>query len=184
MIKKTVTYEDYNEKAVTEDFYFHISKADLLDNMDLRIQLTTLAAALEQMENETSEDIIQEMINIIRDLIRISYGVRSEDGKRFRKSEDIYLDFRESAAYDSLLFGLFADPDSAIAFMRGIMPKDLLAQLDEEQRPKPQDRLEKKPASDQKVISFDEIATDAEKKARAEELERQLAELNEDIQNG
>ena len=30
MLKKTITYEDYNGNTITEDFYFNLSKAEVI----------------------------------------------------------------------------------------------------------------------------------------------------------
>lgn len=174
MIKKRIKYEDFNGEVQVEDFYFHLSKTELLDNIGLRARLTAVQTAIGDGERDLTEAEVQAILDIIRDLIKLSYGQRSDDGKRFRKSDDIWQAFAESPAHDELIFGLFETPEAAVEFMTGIIPKDLLEKAEQEKpsRPKPQDRLPKKEStSTQETVESPEEDTAAE----IERLKAQLA---------
>lgn len=156
MIKKTITYTNWNDESVTEDLYFHITKSEILDNVDLRRRFEELKNRLEGAERDLSEDDVREVISLIRVLLKLSYGVRSEDGKRFKKSDELYLEFSESAAYDAVLFDMFENPNRAVSFMTGIIPKDLM------------DKVELQRAKNQALEAQQEQAFVAEETARIE----------------
>lgn len=165
MIKKTVTYTDFDDNQVTEDLYFHVSKTELLDNVHLRLEVQELSNRLEGASRELSETDIKDMVAFVRKLIDLSYGVRSEDGRRFRKSADILEDFHDSPAYDEVLFGLFKNPEEANDFLRNVIPKDLLESVQEPgERPKPQDHLAK----------AEPVKEETDKEAYIRELEAKL----------
>lgn len=120
MLKKSITYTDLNGDEVTEDFFFHLSKADLVE-----MEVTHkggLAAWLQRIvASEDGIAIIQEFKSII---LR-SYGIRSDDGKRFIKSKHMSDDFLNSEAYSTLFLELCTDADAAAQFVQGIIPGDL-----------------------------------------------------------
>lgn len=125
MYKKTITYTDYNDVEQTEDFYFNLNKAELM-----QIQLRnngTLQAKLERLMNtrETSE-----IAQIFQDIIDMSYGVKSDDGKRFIKNQEVLDAFKQSEAYSELYVELTTNTDSAVAFITGIIPAKIAEQLD------------------------------------------------------
>lgn len=168
MIKKSVTYTDYNDDLVTEDFYFHASKSMLLDKVDFRMRLQVMATTLQGEKRDLTEVEVLDMISIIRELIEMSYGERSEDGKRFRQSPEIFRDFADSAAYDAMLFDLFKDTQKASEFMTGILPKDLLEAVDAEQNKRPEllGHLEKKQPEKPSIQTVPDVEVEDEEIAR------------------
>lgn len=189
MIKQTVSYTDYNNQPQVEDHYFHATKAELLDHMDIKPQLEALQRRLEGDNGEVRElreDEVMEILQLVKRLIRMSYGQRSKDGKNFYKGDDIWREFESSAAYDAMLFALFENPEKAFAFMSGIMPKDLLEQAQAQAaldgppaRPAPQDRLQKQvkeqtpETKTETVQGPDEVVEES----KADRLRRELAEI-------
>lgn len=126
MLKQTVTYTDYNDEQQTEDLYFNLTKTEVAENLfDLLPRIEAFAKATDGPLRELSNDEVKEMLDIVKVLIKASYGERSPDGKYFRKSEQIYTDFTQSAVYDKFVFDMFEDVEKANNFMIGIMPKDL-----------------------------------------------------------
>ena len=128
MYKKTITYTDYNDVEQTEDFYFNLNKAELM-----RIQLQnngTLQAKLERLINtrETSE-----IAQIFQDIIDMSYGVKSDDGKRFIKNQDVLDAFKQTEAYSELYVELTTNTDAAVEFITGIIPAKIAEQLDKDE---------------------------------------------------
>lgn len=120
MLKKSITYVDFTDETVTEDFYFHMSKADLV-----RLEAEHrggLAAWLDRItKSEDGKAIVAELEN----LILTSYGQKSEDGRRFIKNEQLRDEFKSSEAYSTLLFQLCTDAEAGAAFINGIVPPDL-----------------------------------------------------------
>ena len=117
MLKKTMTYVDYDGNERTEDFYFNLSKAEIAE-MELSVN-----GGLEGMINR----IIQERDNAkivatFKDLILKSYGKKSEDGRSFIKSPELSREFYQTEAYSDLFIELATDANSAAAFVNGIIP--------------------------------------------------------------
>ena len=172
MIKKTISYQDYNGKATTEELYFHAPKHVLFDHLDLKEKFERVSESLEGdgTEREMTRDEVNDVLQLVKKLIRISYGVRTDGGRKFRQSEEIWAEFESSAAYDAFLWAMFQNPNDAFAFMRGIMPDDLVEQaqaqahLDASGPKRPQDRQQKTVAavaavptvSDNETVDFDE----------------------------
>lgn len=125
MIKQTITYTDYNGNERTEEYWFNLSKAELL-----RLETTTKGAFQKMLENAVASEDNYRIIEVFEDLIKHSIGMKTLDGKYFKKSKEFTEDFMQSEAYSTLLFDLLQDVDKANAFIRGIMPSDLLAQAE------------------------------------------------------
>ena len=125
MLKETVSYEDFDGNKQIETLYFNLSKTELMEQRDLRGRLQKALDIFEGEKRDLTEDEIYIFLDLIKELIRISYGVRSEDGKRFSKTDKVFDDFRFSAAYDAYLFSLFENPEKVTKFVQGILPKGL-----------------------------------------------------------
>lgn len=65
------------------------------------------------------------IMEIFKKLIYDSYGVKSDDGRRFIKKKEVKDAFMETEAYSMLIMELISDPDKANKFILGIMPKDI-----------------------------------------------------------
>lgn len=120
MIKKTITYEDYDGNQRTEDFYFNLSKPELIEMQ------TSEAGGLEKkIEKISQEQDIKKIIELMKDIIQRSYGVKSDDGKRFIKNQEVLDEFMQSEAYSELFMALATDANAASEFINGILPKGL-----------------------------------------------------------
>lgn len=118
MLKKTITYTDYNGNERTEDFYFNLSKAEIVE-MEMSI-----SGGLTQMINKiVAEQNNPELFKLFKDLIMKSYGEKSLDGKRFVKSVEISTNFTQTEAYSVLLEEFMSNASTAAAFVNGIIPK-------------------------------------------------------------
>ena len=117
MLKKTVTYTDYNGVETTEDLYFNLSQAELID-MEINYEGGLAAGIQKAVETQDTHTVMK----IFKDLIVKSYGVKSPDGKRFIKSEDVVKAFTESEAYSVLFIELLQNPNAAEEFINGITP--------------------------------------------------------------
>lgn len=120
MLKKTITYKDFNGEEVSEDFFFHLSKAELVE-LELSHQGGLSAALQRIVAAEDGKGIIAEFKNIILS----AYGKRSEDGKRFIKTQQLREEFESTEAYSELFMELVTNTDSAIEFINGVIPSDM-----------------------------------------------------------
>lgn len=120
MIKKTITYEDFDGNTRTEDFYFNLTKAELTEmEMSLNGGLSQL---LEKIVKENDQ---KQIIEYFKKIVLDSYGVKSLDGRNFQKNEKIREEFASTAAYSEIFMELATDSEAASAFVNGIIPKSL-----------------------------------------------------------
>ncbi|ADD81063.1 gp065 [Rhodococcus phage ReqiPoco6] len=128
MLKQTVEYTDFDDNRCAETLYFNLTKTELAENAHLTDRLEKMQKMFggEKRQLETSE--IQQLLDLVKTIMRISYGVRSADGKRFIKTEEQWVEFTQTAVYDEFLISMFTDPDKMFAFMYGIMPADMREQ--------------------------------------------------------
>ena len=124
MLKKTITYTDYNGDTVTEDFYFNLSKVELMD-----MQLSEEGGFDNLIQNIADSKDPAKMIALFKLVLLKSYGKKTEDGKRFVKNDALTEAFMQTEAY-SELFMEIATNEEATNFIKGIMPADLLNDMD------------------------------------------------------
>lgn len=118
MFKKTIKYEDYNGIQREEDFYFHLNKAEMLE-----LQLTKEGGFEAYLEGIIKAENTTELIKFFKELILMSYGVKSEDGKRFMKSDALREEFSQTEAFSELFTELATDDEAAANFVNGIFPQ-------------------------------------------------------------
>lgn len=153
MLKKPITYTGFDDREHTEDFYFNLTKSELL-KMDAEFgdlfkkryphQAYAIANAREEARRSgvpekdlpsepgatmwihalVEDDDTPEIIRTIERILELSYGAKSDDGKRFVKSREIFIDFYSSAAYDALFMELAANEQNAADFINAVIPKD------------------------------------------------------------
>ena len=128
MLKQTVNYTDFDDNECSEVLYFNLTKTELTENMNLKDELEKIQEDFTgDKARQLEEHEIRRILELVKTFMRLSYGIRSADGKRFIKTPDIWEEFTQTAAYDAFLFGLFETPSKALEFMTGILPKDLRA---------------------------------------------------------
>lgn len=125
MLKKTMTYTDYDGVERTEDFYFNLSKSELME-----MQLTTDGGYDQMIERIVNAKDMPALASVFKELLLKAYGEKSSDGKRFVKSREISEAFSQTPAYDSLYMQLVTDDEIASEFVKGLFPKDLVAEVD------------------------------------------------------
>jgi hypothetical protein len=124
MLKRPITFTDFEGQKITEDFYFNISRAELIE-MEVS-EVDGMKATIEKIiAAQDMKSLIQEFKKIILD----SYGVKSEDGRRFIKSEENRLAFSQSVMFDTLFMELATNESSAANFIMGVLPADMAAEL-------------------------------------------------------
>lgn len=124
MLKKTIKYTDYNGSERIEDFYFNLSKAEIME-----MEMSTTGGLTEMISKIVATQDAPAIIKIFKDLVLRAYGEKSPDGKRFIKSEEISTAFAQTEAYSNLFMELAFDADAASNFVNGIIPKDLTKEL-------------------------------------------------------
>ena len=124
MLKKTVTYTDYNGNERTEDHYFNLNKAELMElEMSVDGGLTTMIKRISSAQDGPS------IMKVFKDILMKSYGIKSDDGRRFIKSEEISTAFSQTEAYSIIFMELVTDADTSSKFIEGIIPPDAAKEL-------------------------------------------------------
>jgi hypothetical protein len=119
MLRKVITYIDYNEKPREEAFYFNLNKAELLE-----MELSTSGGMQKTIERISAEEDGKKLIELFKELILKAYGVKSDDGKRFIKTDELRDAFAQTEAYSELFFELATNSAAAKAFVNGIVPQE------------------------------------------------------------
>ena len=117
MLKKSITYTDYNGTERTEDFYFNLTKAEIME-----MEMSTAGGLSEMLQNIVKAQDAPSIIKIFKELVLKAYGQKSPDGKRFIKSEELSTEFSQTEAYSQLFMELATDADAAAKFVNGIVP--------------------------------------------------------------
>ena len=117
MLKKTITYTDYNGNERTEDFYFNLTKAEIME-----MELGTTGGLAEMLTRIVAAQDAPAIIKMFKDIVLKAYGEKSPDGKRFIKSEELSTAFSQTEAYSQLFMELATDADEAAKFINGIVP--------------------------------------------------------------
>lgn len=120
MIKKTITYTDFDGNERTEDFNFNLSKAEVME-----MELSTTGGMVQMLNRIIAEQDGKRIVETFKDLILKSYGVKSPDGKHFIKSEELSTAFSQTNAYSDLFIECSTDADAAAAFINGIIPQKM-----------------------------------------------------------
>jgi len=120
MLKKTITYTDYNGNERTEDFYFNLSKAEIME-----MEMSTAGGLTEMIQKIVAAQDAPAIIKVFKEIILKAYGEKSPDGKRFIKSEELSTAFSQTEAFSQLFMELATDADAAAKFVNGIIPVDL-----------------------------------------------------------
>lgn len=137
MLKREITYEDYNGEKVTEVFYFNLTQSELVE-LEVSYEGGLEASIKRIIEAKNVQALVQEFKKIILS----AYGVRSEDGKRFIKNDQVREEFTQSAAYDALFMELATDDDAASKFITGILPASLVEAVAAAQTQAPVENVE------------------------------------------
>lgn len=120
MLKKRIKYTDYDGNEREEDFYFNLSKAELVE-----LELTTDGGLEQMIQKITDTRDMPKLIELFKRLILMSYGEKSENGKRFIKSKELSEAFAQTEAYSELFMELATDDKAASEFVNGIVPQGL-----------------------------------------------------------
>ena len=129
MLKKKITYTDFNGNERTEDHYFNLTKTELTE-IALGLPDGMDESEITEANEQAAMTIIDKLgkdgvFKFIKELILKSYGIKSSDGKRFQKSEEISKEFSETLAFDQFFMELMTDDVKAAEFVNSIIPKDV-----------------------------------------------------------
>lgn len=117
MLKRTITYTDYDGNERTEDFFFNLNQAETLE-----MELSTSGGMTQMINRIISAQDSPAIVKVFKELLLKAYGEKSPDGRRFIKSEEISTAFSQTEAYSKLFMELASDPKVAAAFIGDLIP--------------------------------------------------------------
>lgn len=124
MLKKIITYTDYNGVERTEPFYFNLSKAELME-----MELGVTGGMTEMLDKIIAAKDAPSLMKTFKEMIMKAYGVKSDDGKRLIKSEELSIAFTQTEAYSVLFMELITDDKAAADFVNGIIPNEIQTEV-------------------------------------------------------
>lgn len=116
MLKKHVKYQGFDGEIIEEDLYFNLTRMDAIE-LSARYESKDLAAYMDEIVK--NKDIVS-LYRVLKDIVLLAYGVKSEDGKRFTKNETVKNDFEESLAFAQLIEDLHETESALSEFVTGI----------------------------------------------------------------
>ena len=138
MIKRMIEWEGFDGRPTSKTFFFNLTEFEVQADMELEKLEERFRKFEEEVINssesrEMTPPEVREMLDLIRTIVKHAYGKRSEDGTRFIKNEEVWNEFVETGGFDAFIRDLFANPERANAFMRGIWPKRMIEEADKAQ---------------------------------------------------
>lgn len=143
MIKKTITYVDFNGAKKTIEHRFHLTPSEVLKwetetatlNEDGQGYSGGMSEIMQRIASSREIGKIVEMLEVVIDK---AYGVLSDDGESFEKSAESLSRFKSHASYDNFFMSLLENEGKAAAdFMNGLIPSDIADQAKNSDRPDP-----------------------------------------------
>lgn len=122
MYKRTIEYTDYDGQVRKEDFYFNLNKSELMMWLTTSGDYTLDKMMLKLQREHNGKEIMK----IFYDLIYMSYGEKSVDGRRFIKTEEVKNNFMETEAFSELFAEIVQDANKAVEFIKGVLPQSVL----------------------------------------------------------
>lgn len=131
MLNKTVTYEDYNGNQRTDELWFNLTKTEIL-KLTMDLPDNTLPDDPANVDNEKLAARLFEklgnkgILEFIETLLIKSYGVKSEDGRRFIKTPEMAVEFSQTPAYDAIMMEFMTDTEAVTKFVNGVIPSKVV----------------------------------------------------------
>jgi hypothetical protein len=117
MLKKTYTYKDYNDIERTETFYFHFTEAEILD-----MEMSAEGGFAERVQRIIDAKDQAALMKLIKKFVIDAYGVKSDDGRRFIKNEEVKTAFLECPAFSDIFMDMVTNDELAAEFVNGVIP--------------------------------------------------------------
>jgi hypothetical protein len=135
MIKKSIKYTDYAGKEQVGEFYFNMSKGELV-----LLEMSAVDENTEGMNDKLNRLIAsrngKEIADTFKEIVDLAYGERTVDGTRFQKEDEngksLAIRFRSTGAYSELIYELATDADKGAEFINGLMPQNLRDEVNKE----------------------------------------------------
>lgn len=125
MLKKMITYRDYNGENKTEALYFHLNKFEWLE-----LETYTKGGLIENLKHSIEVGNAKKTIDILKKIILRAYGEKNPETGGFEKNDDIAIRFSKTEAFSELFYELAYDEDASKSFFLGLIPAELRAEAE------------------------------------------------------
>jgi hypothetical protein len=122
MLKKRMTYTDFDGVERTEEFYFNLSRAEVME-----MEMLADGGMVQMLTKIVDSKDAKRIVSTFKEIILKAYGEKSPDGKRFVKSPELSGAFSQTEAYSDLFIELATDAQAASDFINGIVPQSMLS---------------------------------------------------------
>lgn len=126
MYIKSITYTDYNGNERTETACFNLNEAELAE-----LNLSTEGGYQEHLRHIVNTHDVPSLVREFKKLIKMSYGIKSPDGRRFVKNENATEEFFQTEAYSQFFMELATNQEAITEFVMGILPEKYRNQIAE-----------------------------------------------------
>ena len=127
MLKKTITYEDYDGNSRTETLYFNLNSSELV-----KLMYSKGGKFEDYVKSIVEAKDVETLYDLFVKIVDMAYGKKSMDGRQFTKSPEILADFKSTLAYDKFIMQLVTDDKASADFVKGILPPNIVEQAKEE----------------------------------------------------
>jgi hypothetical protein len=124
VLKKTITYDDFDGNPKTEDFWFHLTKAELAE-----LFMMKGAGFEEYLKQIAAKNDAKEILPIFKELISLTVGQRDYKNNTFTKTPEYTAQFMSSEAYSEMFMEFMTDATAFVKWVNGVMPKALVEQI-------------------------------------------------------
>lgn len=121
MVRKEISYTDFNGRSQKDIAYFNMNKAELG-----KLQMRENGTYIDRLQDLVARRKVEEMFNFVYNLILDSYGERDPEGRKFIKSKELRDDFEQSIAFSEFLMELVSNGDKLSDFITSILPPDMV----------------------------------------------------------
>lgn len=129
MLAKQISYTDYDGNSRNDVFYFNLTKAELTE-----MNMLTPGGLKQQIETAIKNEDSATIVKVFKKIILGAYGIKSSDGRRFIKSEELSTEFSQTEAYNVLFMELASDDNAMEDFIKRVIPKDMADVIDSERK--------------------------------------------------
>lgn len=127
MIKKEVTFTNYEGHPETKTLYFHLNKFEWLE-----LETYTKGGLIENLKRSIETANPKKTIDILKKIILTAYGEKNEDDGAFEKTEEAAIKFSKTEAFSELFYDLAYNEESSRTFFMGLVPDSLKVEVQKE----------------------------------------------------
>ena len=120
MLKKVITYKDYDGNDKTSTLYFHLNKFEWLE-----LETYTKGGLIENLQHAIETGNAKKTIDILKKIILRAYGEKNAETGVFEKSDELAIRFSKTDAFSELFYELAYDEEASRSFFLGLIPTEL-----------------------------------------------------------